>query len=139
MFGSPVIRAAVISALICGVAAVLMLEFGPANAIGLMRLKVVNNTNRTVRVQPCWDLNCHDTLGLRDSIVRPGQRANVSSEWADDVVESISIAVLKPAASVPNFEGCLVNTFMPHVKVGVFYVSTETTCPVSSGGGGGGF
>lgn len=139
MFEYSVLRAALVSALVCGVAAVLMIEFGPTNRIGLMRVKVVNDTNRAVKIQPCWDRDCHDTRGLPEKVMGPGKRGMVSGQWADDQVQTISVGVLEPKDSVPHFDGCLVQTYAPHQKVAVFYVSWETSCPQGDEGGGGGF
>ena len=138
MLDSPVLRAALISMGIVGVAAVLMWQLGPSHSIGFMSLRVVNDTDHAVKIQPCWDIRCWDSHGLSDTVVPPGEARRVSSEWEDDMSHPISVAVLQPRAEMPQWDGCLVNTFPPHRKVGVFRVSNEQPCPTSGGGGGAG-
>jgi hypothetical protein len=121
-----------------GGAFLLMWQFGQGSAIGFMRLKVVNDTKHVVKIQPCWDLRCWDIHGLDPTVVPAGKARRVESKWEDDISHPISVAVLRPHAEFPKWEGCLVNVFPPHKRVGVFWVSSVTTCPTSSGGGGGG-
>ena len=125
---------------VVAVAAVLMWEFGPANSIRFMRMRIVNDTQRTVKVQPCWDIDCIDIHSLSSSILRPGDVVRGGSlwEWEDDLGHVISVAVLKPSAEAFQFDGCVVRVFEPHTKVGVFRVSQLTTCPDIPEGGGSG-
>ena len=140
MLGSSVLRSALVSFAIVVVAGALMWEFGPDNSIGFLRMKVVNDTNHTVKIQPCWDIGCNDVHNLPVTIVHPGESPKVAGKSPNDFWQWVTVAVLEPDAdeSDRNWDGCLLNVFPPHLKVGVLFVSNEAKCPVTSGGGGGG-
>lgn len=133
------LRAASIALVLVAIGAVLIIKFGPNQAIGFMRIEVRNDTNKTVQVQPCWDINCNNHLGLDPTIVPPGKHPIVGGDryqWENDVWHGISIAVLKPTATAPDFEGCVVDSPPKYAKVWVFRVSRMGACPhVSEGGG----
>lgn len=141
MLGSSVLRAALASFAIVVVAGALMWEFGPNNSIGFLRMKIVNDTNRTVKIQPCWDIGCNDVRTLPAVIVHPGERSKVAGKSPNDYWQWVTVAVLEPDAdeSGRNWDGCLLNSFPPHLKVGVLFVSNEVKCPVVPAGGAGGF
>jgi hypothetical protein len=60
--------------------------------------------------------------------------------FADDVVQVLSIGVLKPNAAEKQYDGCVVRVFYPHTKVAVFQVAKATmvACPNEYEGGAGG-
>ena len=136
MFDSPTIRAALVSTVVVAAAFGLMWQFGQGTAIGFMHLKVVNDTQHPVKIQPCWDARCWDTHGLQDTVVPAGKARRVTSEWEDDMGHLISLAVLQPRAEVPRWDGCLVNVFPPHQRVAVFFVSNQRPCLTGGGGPG---
>ena len=123
---------------IVGIAVVLGWAFGPSKAIGFMRLKVINDTQRAVTVQPCWDANCLQTRGLRPTVVHPGEGKKIAGKFVDDMGHLISVGILKPGKGYREIDGCVVRWFDPHTKVGVLRLSQRGACPNLSGGGGGG-
>jgi len=133
-------RSASISIVLVAIAAVLIIEFGPNQAIGFMRIKVVNDTERTVKIQPCWDIDCLQRNGLPTTIVPPHRSPIVASKWPNDVWNQVSIGVVKPSTVVirPPAE-CVIRVFAPGTVVGVIRVSERTLvpCPQLGEGGGG--
>src|SRR4051812_48652197 len=70
------------------------------NEIGIMKLKVVNDTGQTVQIQPCWDLACVDIAGLPTFDLGPGDARRIGGRlgFENDVGQLIAIGVLKPHA-----------------------------------------
>jgi hypothetical protein len=106
-------------------------------SISYMRIRVVNDTQRTVKVQPCWDLACYETINMRQAIVRAGSSRLITGLWSDDAPHTVVVGVLRPRAEAFHFEGCLHGFFNPGLKVGLMHVSQEGICPTSDGVGGG--
>jgi len=134
-------RAAAISLVLAGIAAVLIIEFGPNQSIGFMRIKVINDTAQTVKVQPCWDIDCLQRNGLAATIVPPHRTPIVASKWPDDVWNQVAIGVVKPKTVLAGPPAhCVIGLFPPHTAVGVVRVSEQTLvrCPQLGEGGGGG-
>ena len=137
-------RSALISLVLVAIGAVLMIELGPSNSIGFMRFRVINDTKRTLKIQPCWDLDCLDRIGLRPSIIPPRSSPLVGgNRWELDNTfgAQITVAVLEPNETVaPPFAHCVVSLFPPQTKVGVIRVTERdlVQCPDIGEGGGGG-
>ena len=116
----------------------LILAFGPNHSIGFMRLKVVNDTQRTVTIQPCWDRACLDHGGLQPVVVPPGGMPHVAGKkFPNDVPEALVVAIVRPGGQdFPPFAGCVMDTFPPGTKVAVFRVSEARVCFTSDPTGG---
>ena len=136
-----VFRASLWSLALVGVAVLgmFLLRGWKGNAYTFMSIRVVNDTQRTLRIQPCWDLNCDNTIGLPDAIFRPGDSKRVAGKWVNNVPEQVVIGILRPHAEAFHYEGCVLRFFEPGKKVGVIRVSREGPClNVPTGGAGGG-
>jgi hypothetical protein len=129
-----------VSAVLC--TGFLLAVYGAKNwhdqRIGFMRLEVVNDTQRAVKVQPCWDLDCYDTIGLHSSTLRPGDSRRVAGQWANNRPQRISVAILSPHATEMDYDGCVISSFPPGTKKGIVHVSRMGDCPTGPEGGFGG-
>ena len=135
------LRSALVSLAIVAVVAAVGFAFAPNFSIEFMRLKVVNDTEQTLKIQPCWDANCWNRIGLDPTIVPPHHTPIVDSRWENTYWRRISVAVLKPNEPiVAPFDECVVTDFPPGQKVGVIRVSAKTVvpCPELSPAGGAG-
>ena len=126
----PITRALVASGAVILVLAIVIfaLRGWSGTQIGFFDLRVVNDTHRTVQIQPCWDVDCHDTHGLRAKILRPGKAVFVRGDWANDIGQRIVVAVQRPGAKSWQFEGCLVTLFSARQKGGDVRVSQQRPC-----------
>ena len=100
-------------------------------------LRVVNNTHRTVRIRPCWDVNCLDMSGMRVAVLRPGDTQDEGSLWTNDAGEEVSVAVLGPVGK-QHIIGCLITSFKPGQPKGLVRMSQERPCISGPEGGPGG-
>lgn len=133
-----VVRAFFISISLVGLmVAALFLFKGNGAAMGYMGLEVVNDTNKPVRVQPCWDLACFDTVGLHESVLQPGARKRVHGTWPNVTPQEIVVGVMKLHAEPMHFTGCMLRYFQPGATMGLMHVSKLYPCPTSDPGGGG--
>ena len=100
----PVVRASVWTLAIVGVSVGLLLwaRNWSETQIGFMGLKVVNDTPQTVRVQPCWDATCEDTIGLHGTLLGPGHASRVAGQWPNDNPELITLGVLETFMRKPS-------------------------------------
>ena len=135
----PVVRALVWSVALAGVFLLgLFMVRDRGSAAGFMSVRVVNDTTRTVKVQPCWDAACFDILGVKERTLRPGASWRIPRfEWVNNFPELIVLGVLKPYAEPMHFNGCLLAFFPPRTDEAVFHVSLKGQCPSSNPGGGG--
>lgn len=132
------VRSAMISAVLVAIGAVLIIEFGPNNSIGFMHLKVINNTERALKIQPCWDIGCLNRVGLAATVIPPHRTPILPKQWENTYWQTISVVVLKPSESTePPFEACVVTDIPPKRKVGVIRVTDRNIGPCPDGGGGG--
>ncbi len=137
---APITRAFVVTVGIVLVLAIFMfaLRDWRGGEIGYVDLRVVNNTPRTVQIQPCWDLDCLNTAGLRARILRPRESVHVGGQWPNDVDQKIVVAIQRPGAKPWQFEGCLVTLFRSGQKWGDVRVSHLRPCFTGPEGGGAG-
>src|SRR5471032_1475910 len=124
-----ILRAAFVSMALVGVAVLAMfLLRDKGSSIGFMGLRVVNDTQQTVRVQPCWDPACTNTIGLHEAVLHPGASKRVPNQWANNTPEEIVVGVLRPHAEAMHFSGCVVEFFPPGENVAVIRVSHQGVC-----------
>jgi hypothetical protein len=137
-------RSALISLTLVAIGALLMIELGPANAIGFFPVRVINDTKRTLKIQPCWDLDCLDSIGLATTTIPPHHTPIVGGpkwQWENTGWQQITVAVLKPTDDpLPPFDRCVVSLFPPKTRVGIIRVTERDLqqCPTLGEGGGGG-
>ncbi len=128
-----------ISTVLVTVAALLMFVFdGTGSAIGFMKVWVRNDTARTVKVMPCWDPACFETIDLHEAIIPPGKARRVTGEWPNDITELVVVGVSAPSAETLHVTGCVFQYFPAGTHTGVVRVSSQGICPTGGGGGGGG-
>ena len=136
------VRSGSIALVLVAIGAVLMFKFGPNNSRGIMRLRVVNDTERTLKIQPCWDLDCVDRIGLTPTIIPPHHHPMVGGkywQWENTYWLNITVAVLKPnETAYPPYAHCVVTLIAPKQEVGVIRVTERDMqrCPDLSEGGG---
>lgn len=126
----PVTRALVASGAVILVLAILIfsLRGWGGTQIEFFDLRVVNDTHRTVQIQPCWDVDCRDTHSLPAKILRPRKAAHAGGKWSNDIGQEIVVAVRQPGAKPWQFEGCLVTQFSAGQKRGDVRVSRLRPC-----------
>jgi hypothetical protein len=123
--------------IVCAVLLVIFLLRDRGASIGFMKLRVLNDTGQTVKVQPCWDMACFDVVGLHETLIPAGASKKIGGQWQNNIPSTIVVGVLKPHAEAMHFDGCLLSAFPPGRKVAVFRVSREGLCPTANPGGGG--
>ncbi len=95
-------------------------------------LRVVNDTHRTVKIQPCWDTYCLDMSKLPVTALPPGASHHEASWWPNDSGDQVSVAVRSPGRR--GFL-CLTTTYGPGQPSGVVRVSRRAPCPLTPTGG----
>ena len=91
-------------------------------------LKVMNDTQRKVTVEQCWDLSCIDTHGLRPSVLPPGHFVHENREYLNDIGRLINVGIRKPGGNPFDFESCMYITFEAGQKTGLVRVSQALPC-----------
>ena len=115
-----------------------ILLWHPTRRITFFDLRIVNDTQRTVRVHPCWDINCINITGLPESTLRPGQSVHSSGNFATDVGNEIVVGIRKPGGKVWQFSSCMMITAPAGRQAGTVRVSKARPCFTGPEGGGGG-
>ena len=100
----------------------------PTSRITWFDLRIVNNTSRTVTVQPCWDVDCLDIHGLQASTLRPGGSVHSSGHFATDAGHVIVTGIRKPGGDPRRFSSCIVTTSAPGQQTGLALVSHARPC-----------
>ena len=100
----------------------------PETKISFFDLKVVNDTHRTVTIQPCWDLVCLDTHGLPPAVIAPGSSVHSGGNFPTDQGAEIVVAIRKPGGKPWEFSSCLITGFAAHQDTGVVRVSHARKC-----------
>src|SRR5947209_1545304 len=100
-----------------------ILIWRPSAKVTFFDLKIVNDTHRTVTVHPCWDIDCHDVVGLPASVLRPGRSVHSAGNFPTDSGHEIVVGIHKPGAEVNVFSSCIVTASAPGQKTGVVRVS----------------
>lgn len=101
---------------------------GDSTQIHFLDLRVVNDTRRTVTVQPCWDFYCLDTLGLSAHVLKPGRSVHERDEFSTDIGKKIVVAIRKPGGKRWQFSACMITTFAPGQPSAVVRVSDARPC-----------
>jgi hypothetical protein len=137
MLRSGLLRTSLICAVLVAAGTGMIFAFGPNHAILFTHSKVVNDTNRTLTVQPCWDAACFDRRRLSPVVVPPGGTPRVAGRFANDVPQSIVVAILRPGQpDYPPFASCVIGHFPPGTKVAVLRLSQSQQCPKDPGANG---
>lgn len=98
-----------------------------SGVLGSLELRVVNDTARTVQIQPCWDVQCLDTHGLPPAVLRP--RASKDETWLPNVGGGVVVVgVQRPGAKPWQIAGCLISTYAPGQKLGTVRLSQQRAC-----------
>ncbi len=113
---------------IMAVSFTLILLFGPKSRITFFDLRVLNDTNRTVTVQPCWDLDCIDFHGLAPAVLRPGRSFHSTGHFPTDVGHLITLGIRKPGGKPGEFSSCLAKATAPGQQKGLVRVSSAQAC-----------
>jgi hypothetical protein len=87
-------------------------------------LRVVNDTHRPVKIQPCWDVDCVDMNGMPVTVLRPGDSRDEKSWWVIPA-SGVAVAVLSPAGH--RIIGCLILNSRGRSK-GVVRTSQQRPC-----------
>jgi hypothetical protein len=111
-----------------GVIVALILLFGPKSKISFLDLRVVNDTHRTVTIQPCWDLDCLDFRGLQPSVIQAGRSVHVTGHYATDVGHEIVVGIRKPGGKPWQFSSCMVTGTAAGQPKDVIRVSKAQPC-----------
>jgi hypothetical protein len=106
----------------------LILLFGPNSKITFLDLRVVNDTHRTVTIQPCWDLDCLDIRGLQSSVIPPGRSVHVTGHYATDVPHEIAVGIRKPGGKPWQFSSCMITGTAAHQPKDLIRVSKAQPC-----------
>jgi hypothetical protein len=101
--------------------------------VQFFHLRVINDTDRVVTIQPCLDTDCLDTTGLPVTALRPGDSKDEGLWWVHAPGEKVAVAVLGPARK--QIIGCLITT--QGLRPGVVRASQQRPCLRSSPGAGG--
>ncbi len=107
---------------------VVVLLLQPETKISFFDLKVVNDTHRSVTIQPCWDLVCLDTKGLPASVIAPGSSVHSAGHFPTDRGGEVVVAIRKPGGKPWEFSSCLITAFAPQQDTGVVRVSHARKC-----------
>ena len=116
------------------VAVAVVFLFQPTSKISFFDLRVVNDTQRSVTIQPCWDLVCLDTHGLPDAVIAPGRSVQEGGHFPTDRGGAIVVAIRKPGGKPWEFSSCLISSFAAHQDTGVVRVSHARQCFPRPGG-----
>ena len=91
-------------------------------------LKDMNDTQRKVTVEQCWDLSCIDTHGLRPSVLPPGRSVHENREYLNDIGPLINVDIRKPGGNPFAFASCMYISFNSGQKTGLVRVSQARPC-----------
>jgi hypothetical protein len=106
-----------------------VLLWRPGQKISFLDLRIVNDTQRTVTVQPCWDADCLDIHGLHAAVLRPGRSVHATNQWPTDVGQGlIVVGIRKPSGNPRTFSACIVTASAPGQKTGLVRVSHARPC-----------
>jgi hypothetical protein len=120
-------EAVIFAAVFIPIIAVIVL-WRPTSKIGFVDVRIVNDTHRTVTIQPCWDLNCLDIRGLQPHVVRPGRSVDVTGEYTSDVGHEIAIGIRKRGGKPWQFSSCVVTGTAAGQRIGLVRVSKAQPC-----------
>jgi hypothetical protein len=94
--------------------------------------RVVNDSQRAVKVQPCWDFYCLDTKKMPVTPLQPGASHNEDSWWPNDTGDKVTVIILGPHG---KHAACLVTSFFAGERTKTIPVSQAVPCPRPPAGG----
>ena len=106
----------------------LIVLLGPSSKITFVDLLVVNDTGRTVTIQPCWDLDCLHIHGLSASVLRPGGTFHSAGNFPTDIGQQIVFGIRKPGGKPWQFSSCIVTVTAAGQQTGRVLVSNAQPC-----------
>ncbi len=105
-----------------------ILLWRPSSKITFFNLRIVNDTQRSVTVQPCWDLTCLDVKGLSASELRPGRAVRSYGHFPTDSGHEIVVGIQKEGGKPWQFSSCMFITTAPGEQTGTVRVSKAKAC-----------
>jgi hypothetical protein len=117
----------IVSAILLAIVAVILI-WQPQSKISFFDLKIINDTNKTVTLQPCWDLVCLDTHGLPSHVLAPGHSVVDGGHFPTDRGGGVVVAIVKPGGKPGQFSSCLITGFAPNQNTGTIRVSHARKC-----------
>jgi hypothetical protein len=65
----------------------------PSPLSSFFDLRVVNDTNHSVKIEPCWDPSCRDTTGMPTDTVNAGAYRDEAA-WSNSAGGTVAVAVI---------------------------------------------
>jgi hypothetical protein len=105
-----------------------ILLWRPSAKISFLNLRILNDTHRTVTVQPCWDFDCLNINGLPASLLRPGGSVHSSGHFASNAGHEIVVGIRKPGGNPRKFSSCMMIGIAAGQTTGLVRVSRGRPC-----------
>jgi hypothetical protein len=116
----------VVTVVLAAIAATALFGFSvdPASLDNFFDLRVINDTDHAVKIQPCWDRLCHDTTGMPIDRVAPGAYRDEAA-WSNEVGTRVGVVVF----TIPSrTKKCLRVRYAIGQRKGIIRVSTAHRC-----------